>query len=105
LGIGDYLQKISPPGKYDLYEPIRLLADLGPYEHLKRILRLCFVHYARNIQKCTVSEDVKNAMFSLHGVLHKDGSEATWKNTLDFIKREGNKAGEGPYFTWWQLSC
>lgn len=49
LGIGDHLQHVSPPGKYDLHEPIRLLSDLGPYEHFERILRLCFAYYGRNI--------------------------------------------------------
>ncbi|KAF9064130.1 hypothetical protein BDP27DRAFT_1367436 [Rhodocollybia butyracea] len=38
-------------------------------------------------------------MFSLHGILHKDGTKATWKNTLDFIKQEGKKPGQGMDFT------
>lgn len=96
-GIGEYLQAVSPPHKYDLYDASRLLTELGPYEHLERILRLCFAHYARNIQKTTVSKEVKDAMFSLHGVIHKDGTEEAWKATLSFIENEGKKAGSGAY--------
>ncbi|KAJ3803947.1 hypothetical protein F5876DRAFT_84071 [Lentinula aff. lateritia] len=64
-----------------------------PYEHLRRILWLCFAHYARNIQKSVVSQEVKDAMFSLHRVIHKDGTEASWQATLSFIEKEGKKAG------------
>ncbi|KAJ3869996.1 hypothetical protein EV359DRAFT_28895 [Lentinula novae-zelandiae] len=92
-GIGEYLQAVAPYQKYDLYEPTKLLSELGPYEHLRRILRLCFAHYARNIQKSVVSQEVKDAMFSLHGVIHKDGTEASWQATLSFIEKEGKKAG------------
>ncbi|KAJ3849270.1 hypothetical protein EV368DRAFT_47649, partial [Lentinula lateritia] len=92
-GIGEYLQAVAPYQKYDLYEPTKLLSELGPYEHLRRILQLCFAHYARNIQKSVVSQEVKDAMFSLHGVIHKDGTEASWQATLSFIEKEGKKAG------------
>ncbi|KAJ3869260.1 hypothetical protein EV359DRAFT_59917 [Lentinula novae-zelandiae] len=92
-GIGEYLQAVAPYQKYDLYEPTKLLSELGPYEHLRRILRLRLAHYARNIQKSVVSQEVKDAMFSLHGVIHKDRMEASWQATLSFIEKEGKKAG------------
>ncbi|KAJ3900644.1 hypothetical protein F5879DRAFT_992705 [Lentinula edodes] len=92
-GIGEYLREMSPLHKFDLYEPTRLLSELSPYEHLERILRLCFAHFTRNIQKTAVSQEVKDAMFSLHGVIHKDGTEAAWQTTLAFIRDKGNKAG------------
>lgn len=94
-GIGEYLREMSPLHKFDLYEPTRLLSELSPYEHLERILRLCFAHFTRNIQKTAVSQEVKDAMFSLHGVIHKDGTEAAWQTTLAFIRDKGNKAGRG----------
>jgi len=43
----------------ELHEPQRLLQDLDEYEHLRRILRLCRVHFLRNIQQCGVSNDVR----------------------------------------------
>lgn len=94
-GIGEFLQAISPPNKADLYEAPRLLSELGPYEHLERILRICIAHYGRNIKKTKVSQDVKNAMFSLAGAVHKDGALQTWEDTLAFICSEGGKAGQG----------
>ncbi|KAJ3927388.1 MAG: hypothetical protein NXY57DRAFT_1106683 [Lentinula lateritia] len=88
-GIGEFLQALAPTGKADLYNPQRALSDLGPYEHLERILRLCFAHYARNIQKCQVTSDVKDKMFSIAGTWHKDGSVESWKSTLAFIREYG----------------
>ncbi|KAK6991975.1 hypothetical protein R3P38DRAFT_3226954 [Favolaschia claudopus] len=47
-GIGLRLQDVAQamPTKHDLHEPERLLSSLGPYDHLRRIFRLCssFLH-------------------------------------------------------------
>ncbi|KAK7047447.1 hypothetical protein VNI00_006678 [Paramarasmius palmivorus] len=88
-GLGMHLQSIAQtlPG-YDLYEPQRKLSDLGPYEHLHRLFRVCNVHFARNIRKCPVSRRVRNAMSSLACIEHSD-----WEGTLQLIRTEGGRAG------------
>ncbi|KAF9059072.1 hypothetical protein BDP27DRAFT_1371886 [Rhodocollybia butyracea] len=91
--IGDFLQAISPQDKFDLYEPLKRLSSLSPYEHLERLFRLCFAHYARNIQKCRVSDIVKTAMFSIAGTTHKDGTPEAWMQTLSVIQSEGGTVG------------
>ncbi|KAJ7793448.1 hypothetical protein B0H14DRAFT_2622839 [Mycena olivaceomarginata] len=58
-GLGLYLVDRAaalPPGQMDLHESWRTLRSLGPYEHLRRIYRLCKVHNYRNIQTCSVSD-------------------------------------------------
>ncbi|KAF9069709.1 hypothetical protein BDP27DRAFT_1363235 [Rhodocollybia butyracea] len=96
-GIGDFLQAISPQDKFDLYEPLKRLSSLSPYEHLERLFGLCFAHYARNIQKCCVSDIVKTAMFSIAGTTHKDGTPEAWMQTLSVIQSEGGTAGNSRF--------
>ncbi|KAJ7847228.1 hypothetical protein B0H14DRAFT_3138563 [Mycena olivaceomarginata] len=90
-GIGLYLQELAQgmPGKYDLHEPHRRLASLDPYEHLRRIFRLCTVHGMRNIQSCAVSDLVRNLMRSLFCLRHPN-----WDDTISAIQTTGGKAGK-----------
>lgn len=86
----DIAQKLG--GKRDLHEPNRPLSDLGPYEHLRRIFRLCVVHGKRNIRACGVPDDVRNDMRSLYCVQHPD-----WDEAIRRIKNLGGKSGAGEY--------
>ncbi|KAF7327180.1 hypothetical protein MKEN_00295100 [Mycena kentingensis (nom. inval.)] len=95
LGLGEYLQSLvqSPEftEKRDLHEPHRLLRHLDPYEHLRRIGRLCTAHVFRNIQKVKLkpeAEHVRVLMKSLVCLTHKD-----WDGTIARIQSEGGKAG------------
>ncbi|KAJ7878362.1 hypothetical protein B0H14DRAFT_3130023 [Mycena olivaceomarginata] len=90
-GIGLYLQELAQgmPSKYDLHEPHRRLASLDPYEHLRRIFRLCTVHGMRNIQSCAVSDLVRNLMRSLFCLRHPN-----WDDTISAIQTTGGKAGK-----------
>lgn len=47
LGLGLYLQGVAAklPPQLDLHEPHRNIQDLDEYDHLRRILRLCTVHF------------------------------------------------------------
>ncbi|KAG6818704.1 hypothetical protein H0H93_002634 [Arthromyces matolae] len=89
-GFGLYLVSIAQTltGKHDLHEPHRLLSDLSPYDHLRRIFRLCAVHVMRNIKTTKVSDVVKERMRSLICVEHPN-----WNTTLTEIIRDGGKAG------------
>ena len=89
-GLGLHLQQLARelPAKRDLYEPNRLLTSLDPYDHLQRLVRLCYVHAKRNIQECNVSLEVRLLMRSLLCVSHPD-----WENTVSRIQRDGGKAG------------
>ena len=89
-GLGLHLQQLAHelPLKYDLHEPNRLLTSLDPYDHLRRFVRLCYVHAKRNIQESSVSSEVRLLMRSLLCVTHPD-----WENTVCRIQWEGGKAG------------
>ena len=76
--------------KFDLHERHRRVQELDPYEHLQRLLRLCTSHAHRNIQKCSVSEAVRNKMRSLICMEHPN-----WDQTIAEIQKEGGKAGQG----------
>ncbi|KAK1230498.1 hypothetical protein PQX77_006426 [Marasmius sp. AFHP31] len=89
-GIGEYLQAIAPKQERDLHEPNRLLTDLNPYGHLRRILRICIAHFYRNIQECHCDQELKERMRSLACFRH-----SSWDETLDSIEREGNKKAKG----------
>lgn len=78
------------PDRYDLHETHRLIKDLGIYDHLRRILRLCIVHFYRNIQKTQVPDFIRSQMRSLVCIEHPD-----WDGTLVQIENEGGKAGKG----------
>ncbi|KAF5366384.1 hypothetical protein D9758_009754 [Tetrapyrgos nigripes] len=89
-GIGLRLREIAQqfPNKHDLEEPHRLLTDLDPYDHLRRFLTLCTVHFSRNIRSSSVSEEVRNLMRSLLCIEHSD-----WDGTLNAICTLGGKTG------------
>ncbi|KAJ7571962.1 hypothetical protein C8J56DRAFT_810142, partial [Mycena floridula] len=98
-GLGLFLVEVACklfPGCYDLHEPYRLVAELDEYDHLRRLFCLCVVHILRNIRKSTVSDSVKNLMHSLICIEHPD-----WSGTINFIDREGGKAG---HVTHWSLA-
>ncbi|KAG6836008.1 hypothetical protein H0H93_012315 [Arthromyces matolae] len=82
-GFGLYLQSLAQKMnlKYDLHEPERLLSELGPYDHLHRIFRLCTVHVYRNIHDARgLTDEVRNLMRSLAAKLE----QANWvKNKTD----------------------
>ncbi|KAG6913872.1 hypothetical protein DXG01_003763 [Tephrocybe rancida] len=63
--------------------------DLDEYDHLRRILRLCCVHFLCNIRQCAVSDEVRTKMRSLVCIEH-----ASWDETLRAIEEEGGKAGK-----------
>jgi hypothetical protein len=72
------------------YEPHRQLCDLGPYDHLRRMYRLCTWHFARNVQKIhhSVTHTVEKAMLSISSFeRHPD-----FENTLHIIRTGGKKA-------------
>ncbi|KAI0052918.1 hypothetical protein FA95DRAFT_1451859, partial [Auriscalpium vulgare] len=72
----------------DFHEPEKLLSDLTPYEHLRRIFRLCSVHIYRNIKTCAVPDAVKHLMRSLVCIEHD-----SWDDTVHAIERDGGRPG------------
>jgi hypothetical protein len=99
IGLPDvalYIRSRPPPSNIsakssswnlDLHEPHRTLASLGPYDHLRRLTRLCYVHLKRNIHDCKVSPDVRVLMGSLLCITHPN-----WDQTIEKIKTMGGKA-------------
>lgn len=83
-GLGLFLSDISPLGKYDLHERSKLLSQLGPYDHLRRLARLCAAHFHRNVTSNAAPPAVKAAMRSLHCLHHPD-----YDGTLSFIDSSG----------------
>ncbi|KAF9561878.1 hypothetical protein CPC08DRAFT_634812 [Agrocybe pediades] len=89
-GFGLYLMDVAgrlPLPKHDIHEPHKIVQELDEYEHLRRILRLCTVHFARNIKTCAVDDDTRHRMRSLMCVRH-----AQWHVTLREIRERGGKA-------------
>lgn len=86
----DKAQAESIRSRKDLHERHRLLSELGEYDHLHRIYRLCTVHAFRNIQSCGVSPEVRQLMRSLICMEHDN-----WDETIAEIKEKGGKAGLG----------
>ncbi|KAJ7795857.1 hypothetical protein B0H14DRAFT_2391173 [Mycena olivaceomarginata] len=72
----------------DMHEPWRSLHSLGPYDHLRRLYRVCKVHNYRNIRTCAVTEPVRQLMRSLACIRHSD-----WDGTIAQILASGGKAG------------
>ncbi|KAF9231054.1 hypothetical protein BU15DRAFT_29339, partial [Melanogaster broomeanus] len=72
------------------YEPHRCLGDLNPYDHLRRMYRLCTVHFRRNAFKlhASVTPQVYNAMLSLSSF----ESHPDLEQTLEIIRAGGKKA-------------
>ncbi|KAJ7720038.1 hypothetical protein B0H16DRAFT_1793932, partial [Mycena metata] len=90
-GLGLHLKNIASklPPKRDLYEPDRLVQDLGPYEHLHRNFRVCTVHYFRLVQLCGTTEQVRWLMRGLVCMEHPD-----WEGSLQTICSLGGKAAK-----------
>lgn len=76
------------PEKLDFHESHRTIASLTPYEHLRRLIRLCYVHAKRNIHECDVPPRVRELMRSLLCITHPD-----WDGTLKTIQEDGGKGG------------
>lgn len=91
-GLGLHLQALAEklPARNDLHEPHRKISSLTPYEHLRRVFRLCHVHVERNIKNVAVPELVKNKMRSLICIRHQN-----FDGCLHEIEVEGGKAGAG----------
>ncbi|KAJ7121386.1 hypothetical protein C8R44DRAFT_705332 [Mycena epipterygia] len=90
-GLGLHLVSLAallPDDRMDLHEPERSLQSLSPYDHLRRLFRLCIVHNYRNIKTSPVPEPVRNLMRSLSCIQHSD-----WDKTIDKITADGGKAG------------
>ncbi|KAJ7312830.1 hypothetical protein DFH08DRAFT_717029, partial [Mycena albidolilacea] len=90
-GLGLYLVDRAaalPPSQMDLHESWRTLRSLRPYEHLRRIYRLCKVHNYRNIQTSSVSDPVRQLMCSLACIEHP-----SWDAAIAQIIADGGKAG------------
>ncbi|KAJ3916503.1 hypothetical protein F5877DRAFT_46476 [Lentinula edodes] len=90
-GIGLYVHDLarSLAPKTDFHQPLRLIQDLSPYDHLRRFLTLCTTHFYRNIRKCAVSEEVRGVMRGLICVQHDD-----WDGALEQIRTSGGKAAQ-----------
>ncbi|KAJ7590350.1 hypothetical protein C8J56DRAFT_1048512 [Mycena floridula] len=85
-GLGLHLQEIArleAGNKHDLHQPERALGELGPYDHVRRIIRLCIAHFFRNIHKSKASELAKTKMRSLSCVQHPD-----LPATIDFLEKD-----------------
>ncbi|KAJ7727275.1 hypothetical protein B0H14DRAFT_3518892 [Mycena olivaceomarginata] len=92
LGLGLHLVERAaelPADRMDMHEPERSLRSLGPYDHLRRVYRVCKVHNYRNIQQCAVPEHVRQLMRSLTCIRHAD-----WQGAIDQILRDGGKAAK-----------
>lgn len=70
--------------------PSKRWCDLTPYEHLKHIFRLCYVHFWRNVKelKPVVPRDVLSAMYSLAS----SQQHADIERALNAIRNGGEKA-------------
>ncbi|KAJ7800830.1 hypothetical protein B0H14DRAFT_2615859 [Mycena olivaceomarginata] len=77
-----------PIEQMDMHEPWRSLHSLGPYDHLRRLYRVCKVHNYCNIRTCAVTEPVRQLMWSLACIRHSD-----WDGTIAQILASGGKAG------------
>ncbi|KAJ6463274.1 hypothetical protein C8R47DRAFT_992713 [Mycena vitilis] len=77
-----------PRDRMDLHETHRPLCHLCPYDHLRRVYRVCRVHNFRNIQQCAVTDFVKRLMRSLACLRHPD-----WDGTIANIISQGGKPG------------
>ncbi|KIO26910.1 hypothetical protein M407DRAFT_7585 [Tulasnella calospora MUT 4182] len=101
LGLGLFLKDICGNNfDFDPAEPTRRFCELGPYEHLARLLRLCTVHFQRNIKKIEgrIHPDTK-----IEGRIHPDTVAAMYslassqpladlEGTLQLIRRSGRDA-------------
>jgi hypothetical protein len=72
------------------YEPSRHLCDLGPYDHLRSMYRLCAFHFKCNVRKLqtVVSPNVYNAMLCISSF----EAHPNFESTLQLISKGGKKA-------------
>lgn len=100
LGFGRFLvSRAKDILTQDEFEPSRRLCDLGPYDHLARLIRLCIVHFKRNVKKLQhhVSPEVLQAMYSLA----TSQPLGNFKDVETVIKGGGKKAkGRSNGFIW-----
>ncbi|KAJ6529593.1 hypothetical protein B0H19DRAFT_1214481 [Mycena capillaripes] len=75
-----------PAHQMDMHEPWCTLHTLGPYDHLRRVYRVCKVHNYRNIRTCAVPEPVRQLMRSLACIRHPD-----WDGTIAKISADRGK--------------
>jgi hypothetical protein len=77
------------------YEPSRHLCDLGPYDHLRSMYRLCAFHFKHNVRKLqtVVSPNVYNAMLYI-------SSFEAHPNFREYIatNQQGRKKAKGTNF-------
>ncbi|KAJ6593005.1 hypothetical protein B0H19DRAFT_909722, partial [Mycena capillaripes] len=83
-----------PPTQMDMHESWRTLHSLGPYDHLRRVYRLCKVHNFRNIRTCAVPDPVCQLMRSLACISHPD-----WDGTLAKIMADGGNRPQQHFST------
>lgn len=71
----------------DLHEPTRALASLDEYEHLRRILRLCIVHFFRRLLRLQskVPPELYHRMLRVAGTEPQDDYE----ENLEIISDSG----------------
>lgn len=81
---------MAPLQAYDLHEIHRPLQTLTDYEHISRLVRLCTVHFFRNIDETGLGPEIRQKMKSLACVQHKD-----WDGTIKYIEEHGGKPGKG----------
>lgn len=66
LGFALFLQRRAQGvTTMDAFDPRKQIQHLTPYEHLKRCLRYCTVHYKRNIKKIEVKKGANAAIINL----------------------------------------
>lgn len=73
-GLGMHLQQLAQrlPEKRDLSSPDVRIQDLSISEHLRRVFRICEIHFMRNIRQSAVPENVQDLMRSLVCLEHPD---------------------------------
>ena len=92
IGLGLHLKTIAAQLSQhnDLHEPHCTLVDLDVFDHLRRIFRLCTIHFYQNTRQKALPETVKNKMRSLACVEHPD-----FEHCLQDIEVEGGKTAAG----------
>jgi len=91
LGLGMFCVELCRHNtSYCKYEPARRMCDLDPYDHLRRVFRVCIVHFKRNIQALAriVDRKVLAAMYSLAA----SEPHPNFSATLSTIRSGGPKA-------------
>lgn len=74
----------------DAHEPWRRISELTPYDHLKRFLRICVVHFLRNIAQLETYLTVE-VLHAMRSIATADEHEDL-NGTLALIRSGGSKA-------------